>query len=225
MSQGREKATWINGIEMSGPSLQIYAEGAEMLYRAGRDTEWMAISISRRSLQDAAIEILGAELPLPASGMINHVISASMARRLLELVRSQPTFSQGLPGYENLILIALVTAIASANHEKPHHSTARAIRRLEIVSRADRAIRDLVGSRYSSEALCRAVGASERSIQTHFQEAFGMSPKSCFTTLALNQARTVLMNTDFRPGIISETALKFGFEHLGRFRELSRSLF
>ncbi|MDF2376034.1 MAG: helix-turn-helix domain-containing protein [Verrucomicrobiales bacterium] len=216
MSMGPEHPTWVNGISIERPSLQVYAEGTEMLYRAGRNTDWMGFSIARQTLQKAALRLRGEELSLPSRGMVELPISVEICKEIFRLIRSSPQEEDS----SRLIWI-IVEAILSSSSDDGDREPYR----FQIVSRADRALRSLVGDKYSSKTLCEMIGVSERSVQIHFREAFGMSPKTWFTKLSLNQARSRLLSAESRPGAVAEIAIEFGFDHLGRFSERYRDLF
>ncbi|MDF1861102.1 MAG: helix-turn-helix domain-containing protein [Verrucomicrobiales bacterium] len=231
MSRGKVEPTWVNGAHLSQSSLQVYAEAAEMTYRAGPSAEWCAITVSRELLQDAALQHLGLELNLPVSGMRNYTLPPSSIDRLISRIASaqQPTSpSKEDPlWHQNQILRLTVEALAAADPENAKTIELRNKRRLEVIHRTDAEIRRLIknGSGYSSHQLCRALGLSERNLQIHFKESLGMSPKSWFRHLAFNEVRSALIRKPKRPGMVTKIAMDHGFEHLGRFSRDYRKLF
>lgn len=231
IAQGRHEPVWINGHQVDARSIQVYAEGCELLYRAGRDTDWAAITIPREVLQRQAIEQLGHELSLPASGMWNLSVDRLHIDRCLSLVNrateTLPGASLRTPIREREILSALVELVAIADPLVGREIEDRVRYRLDTIQRADSMIRSLIeqGGSYLSLPLCRALGISERGLQMHFKEALGLGPKAWFRCIAMNRVRSELIQRDNRPGSVAETAVKYGFDHLGRFSRDYRELF
>ena len=69
------------------------------------------------------------------------------------------------------------------------------------------------------------MGISERSLQLVFRETLGMAPKAWFRLLALERVRRSLIRRESKPGIVAEQALRYSFDHLGRFSQDYRKLF
>lgn len=225
ISRGTEFPTWVNGLECERPSLQIYAEGAEMLYKAGKGTNWMAFSISREEFQSAALRLLERELNLPSTGLSDVPIDEPTANRLFQHSRAHYAASSSSDESEGLLLTELLYSIAAAEPDDSENSIENHKRHLELVTRADSLIRGWIGSTYSSELLCRALGTTERTLQIHFRRAFGMSPKAWFQRLSLNRAHSHLIRSKDEPGAIARVAEKCGFDHLGRFSQKYKELF
>lgn len=231
ISRGREEPTWVNGQHLNENSIQVYAEGTEMLYRAGASTDWAALTVTRETLQTAALHHLGFELELPAVGMRNYTVPSGLVDRLMERIlqnsRPLPSLSDDSKQPENRILRLCVEALGSQEPQQAKEIEDRSKYRIEVFRRADFAIRGLVddGSNYSSSLICNALGVSERNLQLHFQEALGISPKKWFRQIALNRIRSSLIRKKARPGIVAEEAMKYSFEHLGRFSKDYRNLF
>lgn len=225
ISRGAEVPTWVNGIELCKPGLQLYAENSEMLYRAGATTRWVGITATREDIQREALSLLGRELILPRRGVTSLELSVESEERLIKITRdpdySAFSINPSAPGATLLREVVRIIGEAQARmNGKPHDS-----RSFEMVSRADALLRRSVGTRYCSESICKTLGVSERNLQIHFREAFQMSPKSYFTSLSLNRVRSQLGRIPKEPGAVARVATSFGFEHLGRFSENYRKLF
>ena len=220
---------WINGYEVTRDHLQLYAEDAEILYRAGPEVTWFAVVLDRHSLQAAAQSLLGHSLRFPHSGVANLVpdpyllscLEQTIKRSIRELGNDVGTASR----WRTSVLSACIEAIASADPRFSWEMSQRARYRAEVIARADRFMRANLGGRFTSEQLCRWVGMSERSLQLHFKEALGMSPKQWLHRLALNQARRFLTKHAPESGLVTSVALDCGFEHFGRFAKSYRELF
>lgn len=225
ISRGTESPTWVNGIELTQPSLQIYAEGAEMLYKAGKRTNWMAFSISREEFQEAALRLLGRELQLPSSGLSDIQIDEATANRLFSHSRSRLVPSLPEEESEGVLFTEIIYSIAASEPDHSDNSIENHRRHLDLVTRADSVIRGSIGLPYSSEVLCQSLGTTERTLQIHFRRAFGMSPKAWFQRLSLNRAHSQLMRAEDEPGAIARIAMQCGFDHLGRFSQKYKELF
>jgi AraC-like DNA-binding protein len=221
--------TWINGFEVHSRNLQVYSEDAELLYRAGGQATWCSVTIEREDLQRAAMEILGRPLSLSRSGVANMSPDAELLkvvdRMIVASLRRLKHHSEEAPEWKERLTAACVEALASADPEHGHTIQRRASHRHAVVKRADRILRASVGERYSSDQLCRLLGISERSLQLHFKQALGISPKSYSQQLALERAHSILRRRKPGRGIVTEVALECGFEHFGRFSQSYRSQF
>ena len=217
--------TWINGYQVGGSNLQVYTEDSELFYRAGPEAAWASISVSRESLQGAALRHLGHPVEIPATGVINLCPSKESLEWLkrtvaihLETSRAGGRVRQVTAEGNRVLLDACAAAIASASSEKsePWQS---------VILRADALMRRHIGDHYSSDFLCRSLGVSERTLQLYFSRVLGLSPKAWFQRLALHRARTLLTRAEPRPGMVAEVALQCGFDHFGRFSVGYRELF
>jgi AraC family transcriptional regulator, ethanolamine operon transcriptional activator len=66
------------------------------------------------------------------------------------------------------------------------------------------------------EQLATAAGVSERTLQTAFQEYFGVGPVRYLKLRTLHQVRRALKNADPSMTTVSEIATQFGVWELGR---------
>jgi AraC family transcriptional regulator, ethanolamine operon transcriptional activator len=73
--------------------------------------------------------------------------------------------------------------------------------------------------------LCLETGVAKRTLMLGFQEAFGISPLAYHRRLRLNGARRELLRSSPRDVTIAQVALRWGFEHFGRFSVDFHSLF
>lgn len=96
--------------------------------------------------------------------------------------------------------------------------------RLSLVRRAEEYIRDNLKSELSISDLCRAMGTSARTLHLGFRERLGISPKAYNQILRLNEVhKELLLNRSGKT--VTETAMDWGFLHLGRFSEQYSRLF
>lgn len=230
--QGERMPTWINGSPAGRGDLQFYGEAADIFYHAGPAGYWAGLTVTRETLQAAALRRLGRELTLPGPAVMEHLHVGSEAfDRLTHSIRSlRPRSNRVSPSRDaesssEQVLGAYVEAIASANPSTSGLIRQRAAHRLEVVRRADAAMRRLIGTSYSSGDFCKGLGMSERNLELYFREAIGIGPKRWFQHLSLHHARTLLRRPAAGPGSVTAVALACGFEHFGRFSESYHELF
>ena len=73
-------------------------------------------------------------------------------------------------------------------------------------------------------AICEATGASWRTLDRGFREAFGIGPKAYLNRLRLGQVRSELLRA--RPGTgVADAANAYGFWHMGQFARDYRRMF
>ena len=73
--------------------------------------------------------------------------------------------------------------------------------------------------------LCLETGVAKRTLMLGFQEAFGISPLAYHRRLRLNAARRELFRSSPRDVTVAQVALRWGFDHFGRFSVDYHSLF
>ncbi len=231
VAQGARNPTWINGYSMDYRRVMIFHEGTDVFYRADAAGGWAGLTVTREQLQTEALRLLGRELRLSSRQHDVEILRANpeAVTRLLRLaslltpqrgeVRLQPE------DFNSLLLGAYVEVVAAADPRLSGWMRERAARRLDILRRADTMMRHLVGQPYSSARLCRELGVSERTLEIHFQEALGTSPKNWSMHLALHQARRELQRRPPSRRLVTSVALDCGLRHLSRFSKSYRNLF
>ncbi len=70
-----------------------------------------------------------------------------------------------------------------------------------------------------------AISVSQRTLERGFREEFGMTPAAYLRLHRMNRAQHDLAYADPRSNSVTETALKWGFSHLGRFSAAYRDWF
>ncbi|QKV18446.1 helix-turn-helix domain-containing protein [Oricola thermophila] len=73
--------------------------------------------------------------------------------------------------------------------------------------------------------ICRELGVSERTLQYAFLDYAGLSPTAYLRRVRLNRVREALRGADAQTATVTETAMRFGFLHLGRFARDYRMFF
>jgi AraC-like DNA-binding protein len=73
--------------------------------------------------------------------------------------------------------------------------------------------------------LCRAVGASERTLRYAFAEHTGLSPQTYMKTVRLARVRAALKTLDSTSRNVGDVAAQWGFWHVGQFARDYRRMF
>lgn len=228
---GGEGPTRINGQDVAWNDVQYYAEGEELLYRAGPGTRWMAVQIDRAVLERSAAERTERPVELDAMGRNQNLRLTPMSvRRLHRCVASvlddarRPNLPEGQTGLQSLV-DTLVDVVTDVDDRQPTTVRAGESARRRLVDRAIRLVRACPTEPYDSQSICRPLGVSERSLQLAFRQCLGMSPSRYLLTVRLNRVHRELMGA--RPGgrRVNDIAVEHGFTHLGRFAQQYRACF
>jgi AraC family transcriptional regulator, ethanolamine operon transcriptional activator len=73
--------------------------------------------------------------------------------------------------------------------------------------------------------LCLLTGVAKRTLMLGFQEAFGLSPLAYHRRFRLNEARRELVRSLRQDVTVAQVALRWGFDHFGRFSVDYRNFF
>ena len=220
----------VNGFEVEHTDLQFYAEGAEVFYRADRPSHWVAIQCKREILVRTAaswhVDLAG----LPATGAVNLPGESGSGRDLWELVESvfaDARDPESPPGsLETILLDGVVDALGATRARQDVRDRLRwSQRRIDLVRAAQARLCRWRDRPYDSAALCGALGVSERTLQLHFRQLVGTSPRRWDLLMRLHGARRELMAAGSGSGRVTGIALRWGFEHLGRFSAAYREQF
>jgi AraC family ethanolamine operon transcriptional activator len=142
--------------------------------------------------------------------------------RMVDRSLREPTASRSLIGP---IVGAVVELLAQAQTGRLETLARRWRHRESLLSKAERFLRCNLGRPFDGKALATAVGATERSVQKHFLEAYGMPPGQWARCLALHYARKRLLETDPKLFTVEGIAHELGFRHMGRFAGQYEELF
>lgn len=115
-------------------------------------------------------------------------------------------------------------ALASAVPRPPSRQTDRRAR-LRLAKRARAILHEQFRGPLTFSALCRTLGANERTLRRAFNEVYGISPRTYLLHLRLHHARRLLVQSSAGGGVVTKAAFSSGFQHLGRFSQHYRELF
>jgi AraC family ethanolamine operon transcriptional activator len=101
--------------------------------------------------------------------------------------------------------------------------------RIALRQRRIRQARDFFSDRIHEpvflDDLCSEIGLSRRAVENLFQDFLGMTPANYLKRQRLHGVRRTLQNKPGTPGVVKETALHWGFWHMGHFTHDYQELF
>lgn len=218
---GKACPDWGLGASLPGPADAVLGGGHAQV----------VVMIDRQRLREkmlpAAIERLEAaarahvlspppHLVVPFSRWCNSILGQCHAscRRV-----GTSSLADGILGELLDFLLRLSSSLA------PERSPAKLTVRRRALARCLGYMRERVEHRIPVADLCRISGASERTLQYAFREAFGLSPTAFMRRRRLGAARRELVTASARETSVSAVAVKYGFLELGRFAVDYRRLF
>jgi len=93
------------------------------------------------------------------------------------------------------------------------------------ISHARKVLESNIDNIYTIGDLVNELHVSTRTLQSHFKEKLGISPKQYLQNLRLNAIREELLGANPHHTIVSEIALKYGFFHPSHFTQEYKKLF
>ncbi len=189
----------------------------------------MTIAVTREELARRAYAHWGKSFPSESrTGLIRFAdnFASSKARYLIadslaETIKTAEALSRELPAkqLENRILDTLFDNLedhAKAQGSVDRHRSAR--------NAAD-LMHDLCKEEISITGLCESVGANRRTLHLGFMELYGMPPMKYLRALRLCKVRREILRSG-DPGLkVTDLAMTWGFNHLGRFAGAYREFF
>jgi len=145
--------------------------------------------------------------------------------RLVEDPKSPLSTLRARKNLESQLLEFFLDALRSGVNEKiPEHriSTRRRMNRLK---NAREYVREHSHEPLTLRELCEAIGMSKRGLEVMFHESIGISPGAFIRHQRLHGVRRSLLATTPRRGVVKESALDWGFWHMGHFASSYHTLF
>jgi len=220
-----------NGMELSADELVVHRPGSTNHLQAQGASRLAMMSLSTDDLAAAAVAITGHEIPIPRRTYLVRPAPGLLARlRALHasacrLARNEPeawSRPATMKALEQELIQAMVACLAdhpSVTAKRDGGSHARVMARFE----------DFLSARqlepvYLAE-ICKAIGASERTLRTCCHERLGMGPIRYLWLRRMTLARRALLRADPMLRTVTEIATEHGFWELGRFSVEYRALF
>ena len=225
----RRGEVFLNGRPLPPHALQVYAEGASIDYVTTHAACWHTVTVTREHLQAHAVGRLGRELAVPAAGCAQFEPDPALTRQVLEQIEtgyrlaSEPGADPETQLYCDLALLDALTEALAHAPSTPEPRGARTRRRImEVVESVAR--QGAQSAEIDAAALSRLCAASERLVEHAMRQGVGMPPKRWLTMARFNRVYAELAD----PGntrSVTDTALHWGFNHLGRFASNYRAVF
>lgn len=217
--------TWINGFECGMDNIQFYPPGSDIDYLAGPGASWVAIEFDEALFHQVAIRRLGHSFDIGRHGAANLSVASSLRSELERMVERSFLEPQSSHLLIEPIIGWVVDLLFELRNGRPAGMARKWKRRVELLDRAERYLKSHLGQPFDCKSLALAVGVTERSLQKHFRERYGMSPGHWARCLSLHHARKRLLECDPRRFTVESVARESGFGHMGRFAGSYEELF
>jgi AraC-like DNA-binding protein len=220
-----------NGIELGSTHISRLRPGLSYYQRTSGPTAYATMSLPLDEMASIGGTIAGHDLTPPYDeGTITpppEVMARlqrlhATARGLAEdapAVLSHPEVARGL---EQTLIEAMIHCLGSVEVREDraaerHHAA--------IMRRFHRVIEDHIDEPLYVPELCKAVGASERTLLACCQEHLGIGPKRYLLLRRMHLVRRALRESSPADTTITEIATRFGFWQFGRLAVAYKALF
>jgi transcriptional regulator GlxA family with amidase domain len=123
------------------------------------------------------------------------------------------------------LLETLLPVLRVAEHFEPSRSERTRQAHSDLVTAAEAHALSHGAEHISVTDLCRAAGASERSLEYAFREVLGLTPVAYLIRLRLHRVRQGLLAGTHGSTTVTAEALNWGFWHFGEFSRAYKSCF
>jgi AraC family ethanolamine operon transcriptional activator len=154
-------------------------------------------------------------------------LGAAVSSRFSAVVRRLDEHAAGLsPAGSAFWMRALVEAfVSSASGGVPWDGNSSPVRSALIVRKVDDFLWEHGNAPVHISELCQALDVSRRTLHRAFDETLGIGPVTYLRRQRLNQVRRALLDGGSATRSVTELALNFGFDDVGRFAGYYRQLF
>lgn len=227
---GSSRAVWA-GLELDDNHMVTVGPGERLHARTLGACQWNAIWFPAAELARYGRAVLGMDAPIPG-GVCRWTISSARLRELRFLTTSaansivrhpQPlTGDTAVHGLEQEIIDQLMKCLASgvadtgSGRSRQSHRTAVNVERLVV---------DTLRQDLRIEAVCAALGVSERRLRHDCALHLGLGVARYKQLKRLEAARRLLSNGRDPDTTVAAAALQFGIRHMGRFAGAYQELF
>jgi AraC-like DNA-binding protein len=219
------------GHELRQSEMVVHSRGERLHHRAAGPSEKCFIALRPERLAFWSAALIEEEIVAPPFARIVRPSELSTSR-LLHLHSSACGMAETSPellahpevarSIEQELIHMLITCI-SVEGPSPNYLCSSGDRLL--MNRFEEAVAAHRGQPLHIPGLCAAVGASERVLRARCAEFLGMSPSRYLRLRRLRLARSELTNVDSAVSSVAETAKRYGFDELGRFAGMYRSVY
>jgi AraC-like DNA-binding protein len=219
------------GMELQPTSIVRHSEGQSYHRRTSGFASYGSMLLPVEEMAALREAMAAVDLTPPSDAMLITPPPAAMTR-LQRLHAAAGHLAENAPevianpeaarGLEQLLIQALVEclSIGETSEDRP------ALRQhAMILRRFRRAVEDNPGQALYIPELCKAIGASDRTLRLCCQEQLGMSPKQYLLLRRMHLARRALRDNAPGETTVTDIATHHGFWQFGRFAGQYRSLF
>jgi AraC-like DNA-binding protein len=220
------------GMEISPGDLVVDAYGSEHYFRTETDSRNGSMSLTTDDLAEACITLTGHEpgprhktsMLRPAPHLTSrlmhlHKVAGDLAVTAPEIL----THPEAAKAIEQALIHALVMCLTDDGTD---NDAVRSVAgSTTIMRRFEQFLESREGEPLYLAELCKAIGASERTLRMHCQNHVGMSPHRYLWLRRMHLVRRALTLADPSITTVTNVANDFGFAELGRFAVAYRSLF
>ena len=150
-------------------------------------------------------------------------------KRLVDTATDQPSvfneMRQERVAAQVELLENLLATLGGADDFEPNRFDRTRQTQSRIVKIAEEYALSKVGEPLYVTDLCRATGASERTLEYAFKEVMGLAPMTYLIRLRLHRVRQALLAATAESTTVSTEALNWGFWHFGEFSRAYKDCF
>lgn len=231
-----QQPMWANGRWIASGQVMVFAEDSELDVRPSPGGwQWAVLLIPREVLQRAALARIGRELRLPERGWQSRSPAPEVSRSLRFGVlkalqdasaRAGIITPDQLAAQGDMLLGAFVDAVCASDGGAmdKEAGTRTEQRRAALIRMAEGYLKSQLDRPFDIRGLSVALGLGERQVERLFRDAYGHGPCHWHQMARLNAARDTLLHAEGR-GTVTDVAMRYGFNHLGRFSLLYRQIF
>ena len=220
---------FLGGVEMTRTSLVRMSEGQTFFHRSSGPSSFASMSLPIEKIASLGEAMANCDLtpkrealvvtPTPAAMerlQRLHAVTANLAEHAPEVI-ANPEAARGL---EETLIQAMVACLSHSDSQQKRSARHR---HAAIMRRFHDVVERNTGEALYLSTLCRAVGASARTLQDCCHEHLG--PVRFLWLRRMHLARTALVMADPATATVTSIAGAYGFWELGRFAVAYRELY
>jgi AraC-like DNA-binding protein len=220
-----------NSVELDWSSISRPRPGQSYYHRTAGSASYGSVSLPLEEMVSLGAALSGCDLTSPIDAVTVTPPPERMAklRRLHEaaanLVEDAPdvlAHHEAARGLEQALIGAMMDCLGAG---ETREDKAAARQHSAIMRRFHRAIEQCVGQPLYLPELCKAIGASERTLRACCQEHLGMGPKHYLLLRRMHLVRRALRESAAADTTVTEIATRYGFWQFGRLAVEYKTLF
>jgi AraC-like DNA-binding protein len=219
------------GLDMQMSNILLHSDGQEYFRRSAGPVDFASMSLPAEDLAIAGAAIAGRELTLPRDALSVEPPPPAKAR-LQELHAAVGNLAEYAPAVianadaAHALEQAVIEATVDCLCEGANVEDSSARRRHGMIMRRFHAtLEECPDQALFIPEICKAIGASRRTLQTCCEEQLGTAPKRYLLLRRMSLARRALRDSAPREATVTEIASRYGFWQFGRFAGEYKALF